>query len=576
MRWWATLGLLVLGSCTGEIDDPARGPTGPRGGDLEENGRFLCDPSGLGSPSPLRRLSIVQYRNTVRDLFAPTPVDALADASAEIDRLPVDESGESFRNMDARLSDQHVRGFFRVADRLATASTSDAALAAIAGDCALGAAPYTACVDGFLDGFAARAFRRPLTGEERARYQALDDGTRDGRELFRALVFSILMAPPFLYHVEVEGEAVRSDELHYALGPYELASRLAYHFWQSMPDAALLAAAEDGSLLTEEGYAAEARRVFEDPRTEDAVDTFYREWFRLGTMTELPATPGFATFAEGTTIGEPGADHLRAMDDEIVALTRHFTWGAGGSMRDLLLTDLSFTRSPHLAALYGVEAWDGVGPQPRLPAAERSGILTRAAFLLSGTHNTHPIHRGAVVRRRVLCDELPQPDPASLPPGSLVPPPVTADQTTRERFENKVQNEPCASCHRMMNPIGYVLESFDAIGRFRHEERIIDESTGEVLNVLPIDSSSTPEVVRGDTTVMSTGVELSRAVADSGRADACFARHYFRFTFAREESADDGCALERVRAILGEGGSLRDALFAIAMDPGFKSRRVAR
>lgn len=569
--------LAVLVGCTGVIHEP--GPGGPASGarpggpTMRPDGSFLCDPSGVASPAPLRRLSVLQYRNTVRDLFAGTPVDPLTGASAEIERVPVDDAGSSFRALDQRLSDQHVRAFYRVADRLATLATAgDATRQAIGGDCALEAAVSSACVDRFLDTFGMRAFRRPLTAEERARYHALNDGTRPPQEVFRALVFSLLMSPRFLYHVETEGAASRTPGV-YALDAYELASRLSYHFWQSMPDDELLAAARDGALLTEEGYGAQAQRVFEDARTHEVVGTFYTEWFRLGSIGGFAPTAGFDTFAADTTIGEAGADHLAAMADEIRSLTDHFTWEVDGSFDDLLLTNLNFARSPHLAELYGVEPWDGTSAPSPLPP-ERAGLLTRVAFLVSGTHETHPIHRGATVRRRILCDELPQPDPTVLPDGALTPPPVTPDQTTRERYENKVQNEPCASCHRAMNPIGYVLESFDALGRFRTEERVIDELTGEVLNTLPVDSTSVPGIDRDDTREMSTAVELSRAIAESPRTDACFARQYFRFTFGRGESADDGCALERVRAVLAAGGSLREALLSIAMDPSFKTRRV--
>ena len=586
MPWWTRVGwLAVLGmvgpGCTGIIDDPAssdapdRGSVGAGGPTLGADGSFRCDPEDPASASPLRRLSALQYRNTLRDLFAPYGVDPLAEAEDAIDRVPVDDAGSSFRITDTRLSDQHVRAYFRVSDRLASAvTTEDARLVAVAGDCALEAAPGAACIDRFLDDFAMRALRRPLTAEERARYHALDDGSRDGRELFRALVLSVLMAPSFLYHVELEGETLDGDEVYYELGPYELASRLSYHFWQSMPDDALLAAAADGTLGTDEGYAEQARRVFEDPRTQDALQAFYAEWFRLGTLTGFADTEGFRTFAEGTTVGDPDADHARAMSAEIEAMTAHFTWEAEGSMRDLLLTDLSFTRSPHLAALYGVEPWDGASEPPRLPAEERAGILTRAAFLATGTHETHPVHRGATVRRRILCNDLPSPDPAVLPDGALTPPPVTADQTTRERYANKTANEPCASCHALMNPIGYVLEQYDALGRHRTHERVIDEVSGEELAVLPIDSTAAPRIELDDPSVMSTGPELSRAVADSGMVEACFARQYFRFAFAREERAGDGCALERIRSSLDDGGTLQDALISIAFDPSFRTRRV--
>src|SRR5258706_10083306 len=126
-----------------------------------------------------------------------------------------------------------------------------------------------------------------------------------------------------------------------------------------------------------------------------------------------------------------------------------------------------------------------------------------------------------------------------------------------------------------MNHIGYVLEQYDAIGRFRTRENVYDEVTGSPLNVLPIDSAAAPRIVADDGRVLSSGPELSRAVADSGLMEACLARQYFRFTYHRFETPQDGCAFERVRATLTPGvGSLKEALIAIAEEPSFKTRRV--
>jgi hypothetical protein len=195
------------------------------------------------------------------------------------------------------------------------------------------------------------------------------------------------------------------------------------------------------------------------------------------------------------------------------------------------------------------------------------------AFLLTGSHETHPIHRGAVVRRRILCDDLPTPDPASLPPGALDPPPVTEDQTTRERYEVKTADPACGGCHSLLNPVGFVLEGYDALGRVRTEEQVIDELSGEVLATLPIDTAAAPALA-GEDTVISSGPELSEQVMASGKVEACFARQYFRATYGREEAEEDACVIERLQTELSDGGSMRDALRSVALDPMFRSRRV--
>src|SRR5258706_11371061 len=134
----------LASACTGVIDQRTSGthpvgPTGPGGSTQLADGSFLCDPAAGPSVSPLRRLSVLQYQNTLRDLFG-AKLDVAMVASAEIARLPVDDA--QFTIMDTRLSDQHVRAYYRVADKIATAATTaDATLTAIAGKCALDAAP---------------------------------------------------------------------------------------------------------------------------------------------------------------------------------------------------------------------------------------------------------------------------------------------------------------------------------------------------------------------------------------------------------------------------------------------------
>ncbi|MEM6996638.1 MAG: DUF1592 domain-containing protein [Myxococcota bacterium] len=577
---WALAGLLVGGCYEGSrngpgatagpdaADDDGDGDGDGDGDDGQDDGAAAdCDQS----VTPLRRLSEAQYRNALQDLFAPVGVDVGTEIEDDLDRIPVDDASGVFRILDTRVSDLHVRAYYRIADSLSYVTVSDASyVSAMAPGCD-GATPLTAtCIDAFADGFAMRAYRRPLTGDERDRLHAIAADEPDGNAGLRAMVFSVLMAPQFLYHVQVDGEG--TDE-SFDLDGYEVASRLSFHFWQSMPDDALFAAAADGSLLTDEGFAAELDRVFEDPRTQTTVDRFYGEWLQLGWLTQFPQTAAFDTFAAGTTIGDPDADHLQAAQDEILALTRYYTWEAEGTVADLLTTDRSFTASPHLAAIYGVAPWDGTSEPPVMPEGERAGILTRTALLVTGTHETHPVHRGAQVRRRILCDALPSPDPSALPDGALDPPPIDGEQTTRQRFEAKTADAACATCHDMINPIGFVLERYDALGRVRDEELVIDDLTGEVLATLPIDSQAAPRI-NGEDTVIGSGIELSQQVAASGKAETCFARQYFRATFGREETPTDACVVDRVSEALVDGGSIKSALRAVAESPMFRSRRV--
>jgi hypothetical protein len=144
--------------------------------------------------------------------------------------------------------------------------------------------------------------------------------------------------------------------------------------------------------------------------------------------------------------------------------------------------------------------------------------------------------------------------------------------STRQRYELKTASPECVGCHTQLNPYGFVLEAFDALGRFRTEETIYDDA-GVVQNQLPIDP--VVEVHLGsEASTVTNPAEFNRLLADSGLPDACFARQYFRFTYRRDEATGDSCALARIRDDVAPGGSLKRALRDVALSPSFRQRVV--
>ena len=260
------------------------------------------------------------------------------------------------------------------------------------------------------------------------------------------------------------------------------------------------------------------------------------------------------------------------MIDDVLDMLAHYTWNEPGGMKELFTSELSFAKDPRLSAIYGVPAWDGVSAPPRLPPGERPGLLTRALFLSTGTANTRPIMKGVFLRRRMLCDALPPP-PAGV---NAMPPELRSDMTTRQ-VVTEVTEQPgtsCAGCHATrINPLGFAFEGFDALGRFRTEQRLFD-AQGNLLGALPVDTRSVPEVYAGDPRSAAGPAELVQLMLESGKLEACLARNYFRFVFGRwEDEARDGCALERLRRRLADSGQIRELLKEAALTPEFRRRR---
>jgi hypothetical protein len=191
---------------------------------------------------------------------------------------------------------------------------------------------------------------------------------------------------------------------------------------------------------------------------------------------------------------------------------------------------------------------------------------------------TNPFHRGALVRRAILCDPLPQPDPNELPPGSLDPPPFDPAQTTRERFQAKVEgNSLCEGCHNGFSEIGYVMESYDALGRFRTVERVFDEQTGELLDELPIVTSGDVRIASITEEPVDDAAEMNERIAASGKVESCMAESYFQYVSRRMMASNsyDQCVIDDLSTVLAEqDGGLATAFQRMARVSTFFTKKV--
>ncbi|MEM9190967.1 MAG: DUF1592 domain-containing protein [Myxococcota bacterium] len=581
---------LMLSACTGQFSDGENvggeeAQVFPPDEVSETVATFTCDEAAAPTELPLRRLSADEYRHTLRDLLgaatdAQLAGDVWSEVSAPLDRLPNEAldaqvegpSGRSearFGRLVQAVSQIQVDTQYDIALGVGSALTAnDARLEQLLGACAIDADSQNdgACLDGFIDRFATLAFRAPLDPDERSflRNEAYIDGNRIDAEGVGELIAVILVSPRFLYRFEVgrEGPGARLP-----LKGYELASRLSYHFWGTMPDAELFAAAESGALETDAGYEAQVDRVIADPRAQAVLGTFITEWLGIADLSRLDEGAGdpkfdafFDTFVPTRTLHED-------MVQEVADFTNH-VFAQGGTLADLLQSRASFPRSDALAEIYGVTRWEEGDPPVELPEAERAGILTRAGVLAIPSVYPHPILRGVFIRRHLICDNLPE------PPGDLAIPDLDPAMSSRAFAEEVTAPDSCQGCHRGINQLGYAFGHYDALGRYISEESVYDDD-GMLIDTHGIDASSEPRVDSGDATTVTGAIELNALLAESPKVEACVARQYFRYTHRRRESlASDGCALEGLREAVADGGSLTDLLRAAALDTGFRTRLV--
>lgn len=319
--------------------------------------------------------------------------------------------------------------------------------------------------------FAERAFRRPLSEEQQKLY--IDEQLNEAADLqlgLKRVVLLVLKSPRFLYH-----EVAHTQEAQ-ALDSYDVAARISYALWDSLPDEPLLKEAAAGKLVTADQVRAQVQRMMPDPRTRAKLRSFLMQWLRVDEAPDLSKDEKlFPEFDK--VVAADLRSSLEIMLDDIV-------WSESSDFRRLLNEDAIYLNS-RLAKLYGAELPGDLPAETdfaRVPLnpEQRAGVISHP-YLLAGfayTSNSSPIHRGVFISRSLLGRTL-RPPPEAVAP---LAPDLHAGLTTRERVALQTKAEACNACHKMINPLGFTLENFDAIGRFRAEEKgkAID-STGSYL-----------------------------------------------------------------------------------------------
>ena len=499
--------------------------------------------------TPLRRLTHTQYNNTVNDLFPGVTIPTQA--------ILVDPKSGGFENFgELQTPSSLLIGQYQQAAVGVTAAAMAEADAFL--PCATdGGADPEGCGHAFLTDFATRAFRRPLSPEESAAYLGFFDQQLAGEGFGVALQLTmqaILQSPPFIYFLEYDGTPAPGSEELELIDGYAMASRLSYFLWDSMPDPALLVAAESGDLATAEGVEAAARRLLAEAPARGAVVNFHRQWLdldKIDTITLDPATyPGF---------DEGLRDDMR---EEIRRLVERVIFDGEGTLAELLTTSET-VGSAGIAALYGapapVEPWGTIALDP----AQRAGLLTTPGWLASRAHAVHPspVQRGVFVLERLLCQPPPVP-PADV---DITPPEEGGDSpvTNRERYDEHASNPKCQGCHQTIDGIGFGFEHYDSEGRWR------DQDGGQ-----PVDASG---ILLGSDVdgPFADAIDLAGRLGESETVQRCVVTQWYRYALGRATNLDDACARDALDlAFEAAEGDIQELLVNIAVSDGFRYRRA--
>ncbi|MDZ4697263.1 MAG: DUF1592 domain-containing protein, partial [Deltaproteobacteria bacterium] len=565
------------------------GEGGTTGGDVVS---FTCDLKATATEQAMKRLTTTQYRNTIRDLV-DSALGGKSDATGivmqslqpALAKLPADkrevlavDNRGTFRRLDQDIQQVHADAAYAIATAVGAALTQPTRIATVVGACATdgNASNDEACLSGFIDRFARMALRRPINASEKTLYRSVyGAGASADPAGYADVIASLLLSPSFIFQMEHGTEAVAGKTSTFALSPQELANRLAYQLWDTMPDAPLRAAADAGELKDSATYAAQLDRMLDDPRAVTTVKDFFQDWLKLELLPAFDQIAKGAAFKAFSAANLPTANLRQDMIDELMTTVEEQVWKQGGSVSDLFLDDHIYTRGAELARIYGVQPWDGTSEPLRFAEGTRPGLLTRAALHSYGSTNTRPVMKGVFIRRAILCDELPPPPEDA---AAVEPVPTETLQSTRQLVEaiTEQTGSPCKTCHgTILNGIGFATENIDSLGRLRSEQKVFNIETGALRGTVPIDTQSAPRVDLDDETLVDGPQGLAELIAGSPKPAACLARQVFRFSFGRlDDPETDGCALEQMRKRLRNGGSVRGMFREVTLVPAFSQRFI--
>lgn len=377
---------------------------------------------------------------------------------------------------------------------------------------------------------ASRAFRRPVDADELDHLVDLalsiqeDDGSFE--ESIQVALQAILISPKFLFRVEPPGDAAAFSEYR-DLDDFELATRLSYFLWSSMPDDELLALAWKKQLRNEGVLERQIHRMVLDPRSTAFVQNFVSQWLTLRSLRSFSPDPGL----------------FPKWNKEIARLAERETWTffAGVMRYDmsiLRLLDADFTYlNEELAEYYGLEGIEGPNfREVSLKGSPRAGLLTQASVLAvtSNPTRTSPVKRGKWILENLLATP-PPPAPAGVP--ELAKEKLTG--SLRERLEQHRSDPACASCHKLMDPLGFALENFDAVGAYRDVE---DGERIDATGILP------------DGSTVNGASELRRVLVQNSQEKfvRCFVEKMLTYALGRGLEYYDKCAVDRIIASLEE------------------------
>jgi hypothetical protein len=487
---------------------------------------------------PIRRLTNNEFAASVADLF---PGFTLS-----LPPIIADSIVLGYTNLSSSQTASQVRMEQYEAAAQAAASAVSADPTKLTGCNA-----EATCANTYLQDLAKRAYRRPLTAAESTGLLALlnTEPTANSYPVRLGMAIEgVLLSPNFLFRPEIGAAPATPPAASTPLTPYELATRLSYLMYGSIPDADLMASADSGALSDVAQVATQARRLLALPRSQDHLVMFHEQWLGVDTVSLVTKSAAkFPTFTSQTAA---------SMQLETQYFLKNVLFTQSGTLNDLFLADYTFPNAV-MSTFYGIPAPATDWARVPLNTAQRLGILTQGSLLatMAKEDNTDPVRRGKFVLERLLCRNI-------APPSSAIVAmfqPLDISKTARDQFTQHRTSAVCATCHNLLDPLGLPAEHYDAIGQWRDTDR-----------GMPIDATGSIDGVAFD------GIPaLARLLVAKPEVRTCYLAQWFRNSSGRLDGDLDVPFLNWLSARFPADAKVVDLVVALVQSDSFRNLRSA-
>jgi hypothetical protein len=513
----------------------------------------FCTTSGVAVTSQVPRLTNAQYDRTIADLLGVQTLTA-SNGVQPSTILATDQSGG--------LTSLAWSAYQTVADMISQQVMADPTLMKNFMNCT----PSATCLQNTIVSFGRKAFRRPLSTDEITRFNAIVtngasmSASSSMQDIATTVLYMFLISPSFLTRAETNTTMDPSGNIQ--LSSWEVAQRLSYMLWGSIPDDTLNTAADNAALTTPAQILAQAQRMLTDDKARLKMADFHRYYILMG-----PNTRWDNINKDTSLFPDFDPSMVPTLEEEEEKFFDGVSMVHKGTFQDLILSPLAYVNSA-TAPMYGLDpsGFTTDFQETTLDVTQRPGFMTRVGFLNAYAfyNRSSPIHRGAFIMKQVLGMPIGSPPPGA---SQTALPDATADlDTNRKQVDAQTSGAACVGCHHSyINPAGFAMESFNAVGTWQTTE----QSTGA-----PIDSTS--DVVIDNQTVHVTGpVDLMNKLAASTMAQHRYAEFLTNYLYEREDDPSDCGTVNALAAKIAPGGyTIQNLVTDLTQTIQFRTRAV--